>query len=96
MKANIAGSQGASTVEEAVTAYYDNPNRYSGSAMSGDNKTSKKAPLAAFSNGKDVLPTYETAERSTIHSHTNAVIQAAQVRAQDEVGEESLKAKTTN
>ena len=56
--------------------------------MASEKKSSKDLSATAGSNGKDVLPTYETAEKATIHSHTNAVIRAAQVRAQDEVGEE--------
>lgn len=72
-----------------MTAYYDNPNRYSASTMTSEKK-SDKASTAAGSNGNDVLPAYEAAEKATTHNHTNAVIRAAHVRAQDEVGKKRV------
>ncbi|OAA71338.1 von Willebrand factor, type A [Cordyceps fumosorosea ARSEF 2679] len=76
---------GSNTVEAAVTAYYDNPDKYSSPAVTSDKKSSK-ALQDVGPKGGDVLPTYQLAQRSQpmIHNHTNVVIQAAHVRAQDE------------
>ncbi|TQW11586.1 WD40 repeat 2 [Cordyceps javanica] len=74
---------GASTMKEAVTAYYDNPYRYSSSEIASDKKRTNAPPAARLSNN-DHLPTYGAVEQSTTHSHTNAVMQAATLRAQDE------------
>lgn len=56
--------------------------------MTSDKKSSK-ALQDVGPKGGDVLPTYQLAQRSQpmIHNHTNVVIQAAHVRAQDEVDE---------
>ncbi|ATY62269.1 von Willebrand type A [Cordyceps militaris] len=73
----------ATTVEAAVTAYYDDPDLHSAPRETSDKKSGRNLTDAG-PNGNSMLPTYEATERSTIHSHTNAVIQAAHVRAQDE------------
>ncbi|KAJ3492050.1 hypothetical protein NLG97_g5483 [Lecanicillium saksenae] len=54
--------------------------------MAGDKSS---AQLATSTDGNDELPTYQGAEQSTIHNHTNAVIEAANVRARDEVNKET-------
>lgn len=94
--------KGANTVEEAVTAYYDNPDKYNTQAAENLPKKGKSEKNGAFAppavpkgmstgiangmpSGNDILPSYHATEQTTIHHHTNQVIQAAHVRAQDEV-----------
>ncbi|KAJ6787386.1 hypothetical protein PWT90_08600 [Aphanocladium album] len=73
---------GANTVEEAVTAYYHNPAKYSGGAKMTSGKSNAE-PMTS-SDGSETLPAYRSAEQSPIQNHTNAVIQAADIRARDE------------
>lgn len=58
--------------------------------MTSEKNSDKASSAAAGSNGNDVLPAYEAAEKATMHNHTNAVIRAAQVRTQDEVGKRKV------
>jgi hypothetical protein len=73
----------ANTVEEAVTQFYENPNKYSHSAAPSTSipvNLSKEAKTAA-----SAPPPYASMRAIRHRPHTNAVIEAGHVRARDEV-----------
>jgi hypothetical protein len=80
-------AKGADTIDEAVAQFYENPNKYSHSSapsMSIPVNNSKEAKTQV-----DPPPLYappaNTMSGSRRRPHTNAVIQAGNVRARDEV-----------
>ena len=78
--------KGADTVEEAVNQFYENPNKYSHSAV-----PSKSNPMKHPPETKTQLyspPAYAPPANPTVglrrRPHTNVVIEAGNVRARDE------------
>ena len=83
----ICFAKGADTIDEAVAQFYENPNKYSHSSAPG-----MPIPVNHSKEAKtqvDPPPLYappaNTMSRSQRRPHTNAVIQAGNVRARDEV-----------
>ena len=78
--------QGAPTVEEAVGQYYDNPDKYSHSSVStvpdGEIQAKETRPQAS---PPPYAPPATTARTSQFRPHTNALIEAGNIRARDEV-----------
>jgi len=79
--------KGANSIDEAVSQFYENPNKYTQPSAA-----SMPAPVADTKNTKvpaDAPPAYAPPayhmSRSQHRPHTNAVIEAARVRARDEV-----------
>ena len=79
--------KGADTVNEALNQFYENPNKYSHSAVPSmsnpvdhikENKVQVHSPLP-------YAPPVNTMSGPRRRPHTNAVIEAGNVRARDEV-----------
>ena len=81
-------------MEEAVSQYYDNPKKYAGGPAVVDKKLDKGAGIGA----QNALPDYQGVASSQpppnyhrfgntqqFPGHTNAVIEAGNLRARDEV-----------
>ncbi|TVY27212.1 hypothetical protein LHYA1_G004663 [Lachnellula hyalina] len=87
--------EGSNSVEEAVTQFYENPDKYSESAAAVSSMSSMSTPMASASDAKEAktpiyspppyAPPPETTRTMQQHRpHTNPVIQAGHVRARDE------------
>lgn len=94
----------ADTLAEAVAQFYENPNKYSNNSGPSTSDTSNN-PYAAAVNAKGTkeaktqvqqhdpppyAPPQISAPRRRHHNHTNAVIQAGNVRARDEQDMQNL------
>lgn len=91
--------KGANSIDEAVSQFYENPEKYSTNPVSsmadpkeaGAAKEAKKAKATKEAKVDDNPPPYAppparaTNGRARHRPHTNAIIEAANVRARDEV-----------
>jgi hypothetical protein len=79
--------QGADTVNEALNQFFENPNKYSHSAvpsMSNPVNNIKETKMQVYSP-PPYAPPVKTMSGPRRRPHTNAVIEAGNVRARDEV-----------
>ncbi|PYH87395.1 hypothetical protein BO71DRAFT_489605 [Aspergillus ellipticus CBS 707.79] len=81
--------QGASTMDEALTQYYENPDKYSRAAVPSENSPNIQSQERSQRNPEPVLPpSYQEVVtiQNNLHesSHINKVISASKVRAKDE------------
>ena len=77
--------KGANTVEEAVAQFYDNPDKYSQDSALGKSNPVNPAKAQSYLPPA-YAPPASISSRSRHRPHTNAVIEAGNVRARDEVG----------
>ena len=79
--------KGADTIDEAVDQFYENPDKYSDSSvpsMSNPMNPTKDTKIQVFSPPLHPPPA-KTMSGPRRRPHTNAVIEAGNVRARDEV-----------
>jgi hypothetical protein len=83
----MSGLKGADTIDEAVNQFYENPDKYSQSSA-----TIKYSPVSHTKETKSPIyspppyaPPAQSMSAARHRPHTNAVIQAGNVRARDEV-----------
>jgi hypothetical protein len=79
--------KGANTIDEAVNHFYENPNKYSDSSvpsMSNLVNPTKETKIQVYSPPL-YAPPAKTMSGPRRRPHTNAVIEAGNVRARDEV-----------
>ena len=83
----ICASKDASTMEEAVNQYYENPSKYSQTPAPVKSNPVKdaKAPPKQADAPPVYFPSPSTASTLSRRPHSNAVIGAGLVRARDEV-----------
>ena len=79
--------KGADTIDEAVNQFYENPDKYSHGPDSTMSKpvTHTKDPKMQVHSPPPQYPPTETRTRLWNIPHTNAVIEAGNLRARDEV-----------
>lgn len=80
--------EGAETIDEAVSQFYENPNKYSQSLGPGapnDSQPASKETRTQVDEPPMYTPQASTMRESRHKPHTNAVIEAGKVRARDEV-----------
>lgn len=77
----------ADTIEEAVSQFYENPNKYSHSPALGISTpvNDAKKPGMQVDAPPSYAPVAQTMSRAQHSPHTNAIIEAGHVRARDEV-----------
>lgn len=79
--------EGADTIDEAVSQFYENPNKYSHSpvpSMSNPADHAKETKMQVYSP-PPYAPPANTVRGARRPVHMNAVIEAGNVRARDEV-----------
>jgi hypothetical protein len=79
--------KGADTINEALNQFYENPNKYSHSpvpSMSNPANHIKETKMQVYSP-QPYAPLAKTMSGPQRRPHTNAVIEAGNVRARDEV-----------
>lgn len=89
MAISLTLNQGASTIEEAVDRFYDDPDKYSRDPVKTSSKSDSKRDSKQIKSRDYLPPAYAPRATNTngqsYRPHTNPVIEAGHIRAIDEV-----------
>jgi hypothetical protein len=80
--------KGANTIDEAVGQFYEDPKKYSNISVPAVSKQTSDHPMekkTQLYSPPPYAPPGPTRNPPRLRSHTNVVIEAGNVRAQDEV-----------